>query len=147
MADGVTNIAGIEIPSTDPVFLIVVGVHILLGLGCTVAGIVAMLSQKSAGRHPRFGTIYFWCLVGVFVTMTGLAAVRWAEDYHLFILGLLSLAAAYLGREARRQRWGRWAQLHIAGMGTPTFCSRPPFTSTMARTCRSGTNFPPSRTG
>jgi hypothetical protein len=49
--------------------------------------------------------------------MTGLAAVRWAEDYHLFILGLLSLAAAYLGREARRQRWTNWARLHITGMG------------------------------
>ena len=114
MTDSVTNIAGIEIPSTDPTFLIVVGVHILFGLGCTVAGIVAMLSRKSSGRHPRFGTIYFWCLVGVFVTMTGLAAVRWAEDYHLFIFGLLSLA----GREARRQRWGHWVQLHITGMGT-----------------------------
>lgn len=118
MTDGVTNIVGIEIPSTDPFFLIVVGVHVVLGLICTVAGIVAMLSAKRSGRHPQFGTIYFWCLVGVFVTMTGLAAVRWAEDYHLFILGLLSLAAAYLGREARRQRWRRWAQLHIAGMGT-----------------------------
>jgi hypothetical protein len=118
MTNSVTNIAGIEIPSTDPTFLIVVGVHILLGVGCTVAGIVAMLSQKSAGRHPRFGTIYFWSLVGVFLTMTGLAAVRWAEDYHLFILGLLSLATAYVGREARRQRWGNWVRLHITGMGT-----------------------------
>jgi hypothetical protein len=99
MTDGITNIAGIEVPSTDPSFLIVVGVHILLGLGCAVAGILAMLSQKCAGRHPRFGTIYFWCLVGVFVTITGLAAVRRAEDNHLYILGLLSLAAAYLGRD------------------------------------------------
>jgi hypothetical protein len=30
MAEGITNIAGIEIPSTDPIFLAVVGVHILL---------------------------------------------------------------------------------------------------------------------
>ena len=105
MTDGVTNIAGIEMPSTDPTFLAVAAVHILLGLSCTVAGIVAMLSQKRAGRHPRFGTIYFWCLVSDFVTMTGLAAARWAEDYHLFVLGVPSMTAAYLGREARRQRW------------------------------------------
>ncbi len=118
MTDGVTNIAGIEIPSTDPTFLAVAGVHIVLGLICTVAGIVAMLSQKGVGRHPRYGTIYFWCLVGVFVTMTGLAAVRWAEDYHLFILGVLATAAAYIGREARRQRWGNWVRLHVTGMGT-----------------------------
>ena len=118
MTNGVTNIAGIEIPSTDPIFLAVVGVHVLLGLACTVTGAIAMLSQKRAGRHPRYGTIYFWCLAGVFLTATGLAAVRWAEDYHLFVLGALSFAAAYFGRQARRQRWRNWARLHITGMGT-----------------------------
>ena len=118
MTDGVTNIAGIEIPSTDPTFLAVAAVHILLGLTCTVAGIVAMLSEKRAGRHPLYGTIYFWCLVGVFVTMTGLATVRWAEDYHLFALGALSFASAYFGRQARRRRWRNWARLHITGMAT-----------------------------
>ena len=117
MGDGTTDIAGIDIPSTNPVFLTVVGVHVLLGLACTVTGAIAMLSQKRAGRHPRNGTIYFWCLAGVFLTAASLAAVRWAEDYHLFILGALSFAAAYLGRQARRQRWRYWVRLHITGMG------------------------------
>ena len=76
MTEGITNVAGIEIPSTDPIFLAVVGVHVLLGLACTITGAIAMLSQKGAGRHPRYGTIYFWCLVGVFLTATGLAAAR-----------------------------------------------------------------------
>ena len=98
MADGTTDIAGIEIPSTNPVFLTVVGVHVLLGLACVIAGAIAMLSRKRAGRHPRNGTIYFWCLAGVFLSAAGLAAVRWAQDYHLFILGALSFAAAYFGR-------------------------------------------------
>jgi hypothetical protein len=112
------NVAGIEIPSTDPAFLAVVGVHVLLGLACTITGVIAMLSQKRDGRHPRYGTIYFWCLTGVFLTATGLAAVRWADDRHLFILGALSFAAACLGRQARRQRWRNWVRLHITGMGT-----------------------------
>src|SRR5450432_3588021 len=112
-----TNLAGIEIPSNDPAFLAVVGIHILLGLACTVTGLAAMLSQKRAGRHPRYGTIYFWCLAGVFLTATGLSAVRWTEDYHLFILGALSFAAAYLGRRARRHRWNNWVRLHLTGMG------------------------------
>src|SRR5579862_3758649 len=101
MPDGVTNIAGIPIPSTHPAFLSIVGVHILLGLVCVVAGIAAMLSEKCQGNHPRFGTMYFWCLAGVFLTASGLAAVRWAEDAHLFLLGTLSFACAYLGRRAR----------------------------------------------
>src|SRR5450631_2143220 len=117
MSDGITNLAGIEIPSSNPVFLTVVGIHILLGLACVVSGAIAMLSPKRAGCHPRNGTIYFWCLAGVFPTMAGLAAVRWAEDYHLFFLGVLSLAGAYFGREARRHRWRHWARLHISGMG------------------------------
>jgi hypothetical protein len=118
MTEGTTNVAGIEIPSTDPILLAVVGVHILLGLACTVAGAIAMLSQKRAGRHPRYGTIYFWCLTGVFLTATGLAAMRWAKDYHLFILGALSFTAAYLGRRVRSRRWKNWVRLHITGMGT-----------------------------
>jgi hypothetical protein len=113
-----TIVAGIEIPSTDPVFLTIVGVHLLLGLVCTVTGAIAMLSQKRAGRHPRYGTIYFWCLAGVFLTAGGLAAVRWAQDYHLFVLGALSFAAAWLGRDARRRLWRNWVRLHITGMGS-----------------------------
>ena len=118
IAEATTDIAGIEIPSTNPIFLAVVGIHILLGLGCVVIGAVAMLSPKRAGRHPRYGTIYFWCLAGIFVTAGGLAVARWAEDYHLFILGTLSFVSAYWGRQARRQRWRNWVRRHITGMGT-----------------------------
>lgn len=118
MGDATTDIAGIEIPSSNPVFLTVVGAHVLLGLACVIAGAMAMLSRKRAGRHPCNGTIYFWCLAGVFLSAAGLAAVRWAEDYHLFVLGAFSFAAAYLGRRARRDRWRHWLRLHIAGMGS-----------------------------
>jgi hypothetical protein len=118
MGDGITIIAGIEIPSTSPVFLTIVGVHILLGLACVVTGGLAMLSRKRAGRHPLNGTIYFWCLAGVALTAASMAAVRWAEDYHLFILAALSLAAGWLGRQARRRHWRHWVRLHITGMGS-----------------------------
>ena len=112
-----TLVAGIPIPSTSPIFLTVVGLHVLVGLLCVVAGAIAMLSPKCRGRHPMFGTIYYWGLVAMFVSATGLSVVRWAEDYHLFILGLLALIAAALGRTARRRRWPGWVRLHIAGMG------------------------------
>src|SRR5450432_1912775 len=118
MTGNAVIVAGIEIPSSNPAFLAVVVVHVLLGLACTITGIIAMLSAKRAGRHPLFGSIYFWCLSGVFVTASALAAVRWAEDYYLFILGTLAFAAAYLGRMARRKRWSNWVMLHITGMGT-----------------------------
>ena len=57
MTDGSTIVAGIEIPSTDPIFLAVVAVHIPLGLACAVLGAGAMFSRKQRGRHTTFGTI------------------------------------------------------------------------------------------
>ena len=118
MADNETIVAGIVIPSDSPFFLAVVGLHILVALVCVITGIVAMLSKKRPGQHPTFGTIYYWSLSAVFVSATVLSAIRWAEDYHLFVLGVLSFTAASLGRTALRRRWGNWVRLHIAGMGT-----------------------------
>src|SRR5258708_37758483 len=89
-----TNVAGIEVPSTSPIFLTIVAVHVLLGLACVITGAVAMLSPKRQGRHPNFGTIYFWCLSAVFVSSSGLSAVHWTRDYPLFILGALSFPSA-----------------------------------------------------
>ena len=117
MADGVTIIAGLPIPSTSPVFLAAVGLHVLAGLACVASGAVAMLSRKGRGRHSDFGTIYFWGLVVVFLSASGLAIVRWAEDYPLFILAALSMAAAWFGRAAMRRRWRGVVRLHITGMG------------------------------
>ena len=112
-----TNVAGIEVPSTSPIFLAIVAFHVLLGLACVISGAVAMLSPKRQGRHPNFGTIYFWCLLAVVVSASGLSAVHWTRDYPLFVLGSLSFAAALGGRTARRKRWPGWVRWHIAGMG------------------------------
>ena len=117
MASDITIVLGIPIPSTDPVFLAFVGVHVLFGLAAVIAGAIAMLNKKGRGRHSRWGTIYYWCLSGVFVTMSALSLMRWAENYHLFILGLLSFASAHLGRIAARQHWHQWPRLHLTGMG------------------------------
>lgn len=112
-----THIAGIEVPSNSPIFLAVIALHVLLGFACVVTGAVAMLSPKQPGRHPKFGTIYFWCLSGVVALAAGLSAVRWSRDNSLFILGILSFAAALTGRTARRKRWSGWVRWHIVGMG------------------------------
>ena len=114
MTSDTTIVAGIEIPSVSPVFLTVVGIHVLLGLACVITGFMAMLNEKRRGRHPQSGTIYYWCLSAVFATATVLSVVRWAENYHLFILGALSFTAASLGRTARRRGSMR---LHIMAMG------------------------------
>ena len=92
-----TTVAGIEIPSTSPIFLAGVAFHVAVGLCAVIAGIIAMLSGIAPGHHPTFGTIYYWSLSAVVVSATALAVVRWADDYHLFVLGVLAFTAATLG--------------------------------------------------
>jgi uncharacterized membrane protein len=115
--ENVTFVVGIPIPSTDRVFVAIIGAHVLFGLAALITGAVAMLSKKGRGRHANLGTVYFWCLFGVFVTMSTLSFIRWAENCHLFILGALSFASAYFGRTAARRRWRQWPRLHLTGMG------------------------------
>jgi len=110
-------IAGISIPSDSAAFLAILPVHIPAGLVCVVAGVVAMASRKGRGRHPWAGSIYYWSLAVVFVSMAALAASRWLADYDLFGLGTLSFLAASAGRQARKRRWQNWAPFHIVGMG------------------------------
>jgi hypothetical protein len=109
-------ILGIPIPSSSPFFLTTLAVHVVAGLICVVAGGVAMLSPKRVGRHPSAGAIYYWSLVVVVASMTVLSVMRWPHDTHLFILGILSFAAGFIGRAARRQLWARWTRIHITGM-------------------------------
>ena len=112
-----TTIGGIPLPSDAPLFLAFIAVHLAAGLTAVIAGAAAMLSRKQAGRHPFAGTIYYCALAVVFVTMSALAMSRWSEDYHLFILGLLSFVAASIGRTARRSVWASWPRIHMTGMG------------------------------
>lgn len=65
MIDDTTTIGGFTIPSSDPVFLGIVALHVLLGLATAAAGWVAMVSVKGPGRHPRFGNSYFRLLASL----------------------------------------------------------------------------------
>jgi hypothetical protein len=109
-------VLGIPIPSSSPLFLSIVAVHVAAGLICIVAGIIAMVASKRAGRHPRAGTIYYWSLVVVFLSMAALSILRWPHNTHLFLLGILSFSAGAIGRMARRRLWRGWLPVHMTGM-------------------------------
>jgi hypothetical protein len=109
-------VLGIPIPSSSPIFLSIVAVHVAAGLVSTIAGIGAMLTPKRTGRHPGAGAAYYWSLVVVFVSMAALSILRWPENTHLFVLGILSFGAGTIGRMARRRLWRGWLRLHIASM-------------------------------
>jgi hypothetical protein len=91
------------------------GVHVLAGLVAVVCGVVAMLSPKRAGRHPRWGRCYLGAVAVVFGTAVGLAIARPHAAYVL-VPGGVALVAVSVGYSARRVRWSGWLPFHITGM-------------------------------
>jgi hypothetical protein len=92
-----TEVAG---PAGD-VFAAALALHIAAGLSCVVAGAIAATAGKRPGRHPRAGTVYYAGLTAVFVTATAMAVIRWAHNWHLFVIAVLGYTAGtagYLGR-------------------------------------------------
>ena len=75
-----------------------------------------MLSKK--GQPAPSTERLLLLLAAVFVSSSVLSAMRWADDYHLFLLGLLSFSAASYGRMAQRRRWRNAMRLHLVAMGT-----------------------------
>jgi hypothetical protein len=111
-----SRILGDEVGSTAPVFLAFLAVHVIAGLTAVATGAVAALARKGSPRHIRAGRWFYRAITVVFATATILAAVRWRQDYYLFIIGAVAFAAATIGyQHRRRHRPGDTG--HIAGMG------------------------------
>jgi hypothetical protein len=97
-------------------FALLLVVHVVAGLTCVATGAIAMTARKRKGRHPWFGTAYYWALAVAFVTATGMAGIRWEQDAYLFLLGTVAFAVASVGYAARRIRWRGWTGFHLTGM-------------------------------
>jgi len=117
MPEKTVSVLGIAVPNESPTFLVLVVVHVTIALAAVVAGLGAMSATKGIGRHSRLGSLYYWLLCGVFVTATVLAAMRWAHDWHLFVLGALAFASAAVGRRSLRQRSHGRLSIHLSAMG------------------------------
>jgi len=110
------RILGTEVGSTAPVFLAFLAIHVIGGIAAVASGAIAALARKGSPRHIRAGRWYYGAITVVFITATILAAMRWRQDYQLFILGTIAFAAATIGyQHRRRHRPGDTG--HIAGMG------------------------------
>jgi hypothetical protein len=111
-----SRILGDQVGSTTPAFLAVLAVHVIAGLAAVIAGAIAALTRKGTPRHIQAGRWYYRAITAVFATAAALAAMRWAQDWYLFLLGAVAFAAATAGYlHRRRHRPGDTG--HIAGMG------------------------------
>ena len=111
-----SRILGTEVGSTAPLFLAFLAIHVLAGLTAVLAGAIAALARKGSPRHIRAGRVFYRAITVLFVTAAALTAMRWRQDYHLLIIGMIAFAAAVAGvQHRRRHRPGDTG--HIAGMG------------------------------
>ena len=111
-----TRILGDQAGSTAPAFLAFLALHVLAGLTAVLTGAIAALARKGSPRHIRAGRWFYRAITVVFATATALAAMRWRQDYDLFLIGAVAFTAATIGyQHRRRHRPGDTG--HIAGMG------------------------------
>ncbi|WP_214317545.1 DUF2306 domain-containing protein [Nonomuraea sediminis] len=107
------DLLGLPIPSTGPLFLTALAIHITTGLTCVICGALAALSRKGSRRHRAAGRVYVWAMCAVFASLTTMAVIRWPYDIHLLVIGAVALAAALAGYLNRH----RSRRVHGAGMG------------------------------
>jgi hypothetical protein len=110
------RILGDHVGLTAPVFLAFLAVHVIAGLTAVITGAIAALTRKGSRGHIGAGRWYYRAISVVFGTASFLAAMRWRQDYYLFIIGAVAFTAATIGyQHRRRHRPGDTG--HIAGMG------------------------------
>jgi hypothetical protein len=112
-----TDLFGIPVPSTDPVFIFIVVIHIGIGLLCVVSGLVAMLSGKTKKKHPAAGKVYYWGMVFAFVTIIMMSVMRWPHNIHLLSIGILAFGFTYAGRRLAKSQPKNWTRYHTVCMG------------------------------
>jgi uncharacterized membrane protein len=104
---------------TGTVFRIALGLHVLAGLTCVVAGIVAMLSRKGRTTHRRFGTTYVLAFSVLAISAITLALLHWPEDAYLLVFAVVGSTLVAIGYATRRvrRRLLRSDPLHLTAMG------------------------------
>lgn len=110
------SILGFPVPDEGPVFLVVLGLHVVAGLVAVASGTGAALTRKGSPRHVRFGRTYVLAIAAVVVTMAVLSLIRWPRDVHLLALGIVAGTEAMIGFMDRRGR--RRDRVHIIAMGS-----------------------------
>lgn len=112
-----TDLFGIPIPSTDPIFLTFIIIHIGISLIAVVAGLVAMLAEKTSRRHQKNGRLYFWSISFSFLTVVVLSLMRWPQNIHLLTIGILTFCLTFAGRKLAKTKSKGWTRLHTVCMG------------------------------
>ncbi len=117
MSELARQVFGLPVPDEGALFDAALACHIAAGLTCVLTGALAATAPKRPGRHTISGRIFFCSLAVVFGSSTTMALLRFAQDWHLLLIGTMAFGAGSLGYLARRRQRPGWQRLHIPAMG------------------------------
>lgn len=117
MEEHSTILFGVPVPSNNKVFLAFIVVHIVLGLTCTISGVVAMLSRKQKGTHSKAGKIYYLAMTALFITVIITSIMRWPHNIHLLVIGTFTYILTLMGRLIAKAKRPNWTRPHTICMG------------------------------
>ena len=117
MSELARQVFGLPVPDEGTLFDVALTCHIAAALTCVITGALAATAPKRPGRHTSSGRIFFWSLAVVFGSSTTMALLRFAEDWHLLLIGAVAFGAGSVGYLARRRQRPGWLRLHIPAMG------------------------------
>lgn len=112
-----SDLFGIPVPSGDPVFIGFVVIHILISSIAVFSGLLAMFANKLKQSHQISGNVYFWSMIGSFVTVITLSVMRWPHNIHLLSIGTLAVIFTITGRQLAKSKRTNWTRLHTVCMG------------------------------
>lgn len=117
MVEKETIIIGIPVPSDDHVFLTFIVAHIMLGIVCVLAGLLAIFSNKTSRLHKYSGKVYFYGFTVLFITIIITSIMRWPHNIHLLTIGIFGYGAAFLGKRMAKHHPKNWTKFHTVLMG------------------------------
>lgn len=117
MEEQETIVFGVPVPSENKVFLFFIVVHIILGLICVLAGLFAILTNKTSKIHKYAGKVYFWGYTLLFITIIITSIMRWPHNIHLLTIGSFGYILAFTGRRMAQNHPKNWIRFHTVLMG------------------------------
>ena len=70
-------------------------IHVIAGFTSLVAGPVAVITKKGGKAHRKWGMVYFWGMLGVFITGVAVSAIKFIP--FLFMIAFFSFYQVFSG--------------------------------------------------
>lgn len=80
------------------IYSILLIIHVICGFTALITGAFAMILNKHLKKHKLLGKIYYWSMIGVFLTVVPMFIIKGKAILFLFLVGIFSTYLAVAGR-------------------------------------------------